>query len=78
MRRRVEGPAVAGRRVVVLEDTSTTGGSPLQAIDALREEGAEVVAVAVVVDRDTGARERIEAEARVPYLFALGLGDLGL
>ena len=77
MRRRVEGPDVTGRRVVVLEDTSTTGGSPLAAIEALREVGAEVVAVAVVVDRDTGAREAIEA-AGVPYLAALGLGDLGL
>lgn len=77
MRRRVEGPDVAGRRVVVLEDTSTTGGSPLTAMEALREAGAEVLAVAVVVDRDTGARERIEA-AGVPYLAALGLADLGL
>lgn len=77
MRRRVEGPDVAGRRVVVLEDTSTTGGSPLAALEALREAGAEVLAVAVVVDRDTGAREAIEA-AGVPYLTALGLADLGL
>ncbi|WP_127126037.1 orotate phosphoribosyltransferase [Georgenia sp. SYP-B2076] len=77
MRRRVEGPDVAGRRVVVLEDTSTTGGSPLSAIEALREAGAEVVAVAVVVDRATGAREAIEATG-VPYLAALGLADLGL
>lgn len=78
MRRRVEGPDVAGRRVVVLEDTSTTGGSPLTAIEALREAGAEVAAVAVVVDRDTGAREAIESAAGVPYLAALGLADLGL
>ena len=61
MRRRVEGPDVAGRSVVVLEDTSTTGGSPLEAVGALREAGARVLAVAVIVDRDTGARERIEA-----------------
>ena len=77
MKRQVEGPAVGGRRVVVLEDTSTTGGSPLQAVEALREAGAEVLAVAVVVDRDTGARERIEA-AGLPYHAALGLADLGL
>lgn len=77
MRRRVEGPDVGGRRVVVLEDTSTTGGSPLAAIEAVREAGAEVVAVAVVVDRDTGAREAIEA-AGIPYLAALGPRDLGL
>lgn len=77
MRRRVEGPEVAGRSVVVLEDTSTTGGSPLEAVEALREAGARVLAVAVIVDRDTGARERIEA-AGLPYLAALGLADLAL
>lgn len=77
MRRRVEGPDVAGRSVVVLEDTSTTGGSPLEAVEALREAGARVLAVAVIVDRDTGARERIEA-ASLPYHAALGLADLGL
>jgi orotate phosphoribosyltransferase len=75
--RQVEGPDVAGKRVIVVEDTSTTGGSPLQAIEALVKAGAEIVAVAVVVDRDTGARERIEA-AGYPYLAAIGLGDLGL
>ena len=77
MRRRIEGPDVAGRRVVVLEDTSTTGGSPIQAVEALRAAGAQVLAVAVIVDRNTGARERIEA-ADLPYLYALGLEDLDL
>lgn len=77
MRRRVEGPDVSGRRVVAVEDTSTTGGSALTAVEALKEAGAEVVAVAVIVDRDTGARERIEAEG-LPYLAALSLDDLGL
>lgn len=77
MRRRIEGPDVSGRSVVVLEDTSTTGGSPLEAVEALREAGADVRAVAVIVDRATGARERIEA-AGLPYYAALGLADLGL
>ena len=75
--RQVEGPDVAGKRVVVLEDTSTTGGSPLSAIEALEKAGAEIAAVAVVVDRNTGARERIEA-AGYPYFAAIGLSDLGL
>ena len=77
MQRRVEGPDVSGRRVVAVEDTSTTGGSALTAVKALKEARAEVVAVAVIVDRDTGARERIEAEG-LPYLAALSLDDLGL
>ena len=75
--RQVEGPDVAGRRVVVVEDTSTTGGSPLKAIAALERAGAEIAAVAVVVDRATGAREAIEG-AGYPYLAALSLADLGL
>ncbi|TAL46085.1 MAG: orotate phosphoribosyltransferase [Salinibacterium sp.] len=75
--KQVEGPDVAGKRVIVLEDTSTTGGSPLAAIEALKKAGAEIAAVAVVVDRDTGAKEKIEA-AGYPYLNAIGLADLGL
>ncbi|MCS0498395.1 orotate phosphoribosyltransferase [Protaetiibacter mangrovi] len=75
--RQVEGPDVEGRRVIVLEDTSTTGGSPLKAIEALEKVGAEIAAVAVVVDRATEAQERIEA-AGYPYLAAIRLADLGL
>jgi orotate phosphoribosyltransferase len=75
--RQVEGPEVAGKRVIVVEDTSTTGGSPLKAAEALEKAGAEIVAVAVVVDRSTGAKEVIEA-AGYPYLAALSLSDLGL
>lgn len=75
--RQVEGPDLAGKRVIVVEDTSTTGGSPLAAITALEKVGAVIVAVAVVVDRDTGAKEAIES-AGYPYLAALGLADLGL
>ena len=77
LQRRIEGPDVAGRRVVVLEDTSTTGGSALQAVAALREAGAQVVGVAVVVDRSTGAAEAIEA-AGLPYRYAFGVDDLNL
>ena len=75
--RQVEGPDLEGKRVIVLEDTSTTGGSPLKAIEALEKVGAIVVGVAVVVDRNTGAREIIE-KAGYPYFAAIGLADLGL
>ena len=77
LQRRIEGPDVAGRRVVAVDDTSTTGWSVMTAVDALREAGADVVAVAVIVDRDTGARERIEAQG-LPYLSVFGLDELGL
>jgi orotate phosphoribosyltransferase len=76
--RQVVGPDVTGRPVVVLEDTSTTGGSALAAVDGVRKAGGEVKAVAVIVDRNTGAKERIEQEAGVPYLFAFGKDELGL
>jgi orotate phosphoribosyltransferase len=76
-RRRIEGPEVSGRRVLAVEDTSTTGASVLAAVEALREAGAEVVGVAVVVDRDTGARQAVEA-AGLAYRCAYGLADLGL
>jgi orotate phosphoribosyltransferase len=75
--KRVEGPSVSGRRVLAVEDTSTTGGSVLQAVDALTEAGATVVGVATVIDRATGAAEAIEARG-LPYRYLLGLADLGL
>lgn len=78
LQQRIEGPSIQGRRVLVVEDTSTTGGSPLTAIEACREAGAQVVGVAVIADRSSGAGERIEAEAGLEYRFAYGLSDLGL
>ena len=75
--RQVEGPDLAGKRVIVLEDTSTTGQSALKAVEALRKEGAEIVAVAVIVDRKTGAQAAIEAEG-LEWRAAFDLDDLGL
>jgi len=77
MGRRVEGIEVAGQRVLAVEDTSTTGGSVLTAVDALTEAGAEVVGVVAVVDRDTGAREAIAARG-LRYRWLLDAADLGL
>ncbi|MEI7944242.1 MAG: orotate phosphoribosyltransferase [Actinobacteria bacterium] len=75
LQRRIEGPDVAGRRVLAVEDTSTTGGSVLTAVEALREAGAEVVGVAVIVER--GAAPAIK-EAGLPYFAAYSLIELGL
>ncbi|MEV1006581.1 orotate phosphoribosyltransferase [Streptomyces sp. NPDC049881] len=74
LQRRIEGPDVAGRRVLAVEDTSTTGGSVLTAVTALREAGAEVVGVAVIVER--GAAPAVE-QAGLPYYRAYDLADLG-
>lgn len=78
LQQRVEGPPVEGRRVLVVEDTTTTGNSPLEAIKAVRDVGATPVAVATIADRATGAGERIRAEAGIEYRFAYSLEDLGL
>ncbi len=75
LQRRIEGPEVAGRRVVAVEDTSTTGASVLAAVEALREAGANVVGVALVVDRGAGEALRTAGlDCRAVYR----LDDLGL
>ncbi len=75
LQRRIEGPDVNGRRVLAVEDTSTTGGSVMTAVEALKEAGAIVVGVAVIVER--GAAPLI-AENGLEYLAAYQLSDLGL
>jgi orotate phosphoribosyltransferase len=75
LQRRIEGPDVTGRRVLAVEDTSTTGGSVLTAVEALREAGADVVGVAVIVER--GAAGAVRA-AGLDYRAAYSLADLGL
>lgn len=75
LQRRIEGPDVKGRRVLAVEDTSTTGGSVLTAVEALKNEGAIVVGVAVIVER--GAEAAIKA-AGFDYRAAFSLQDLNL
>ena len=75
LQRRIEGPDVTGRRVLALEDTSTTGASVLTAVEALEAAGAEVAGVAVVIDR--GARQKILGRG-LPYIAVYELDELGL
>jgi len=75
LQQRIEGPSITGRRVLIVEDTTTTGASPMDAVAAAREEGAEVVAVATIADR--GAKEKLEAMG-LTYVTAYSLQDLGL
>lgn len=65
----IEGPFQPGDRVVVIEDTITTGGSARKAIDAVRDAGGTVAGVLALVDREEGGREALEA---------LGLGVISL
>lgn len=75
LQRRIEGPDVKGRRVLAVEDTSTTGGSVMTAVEALREAGAIIVGVATIVER--GAAPLL-AQNNLDYKYAYSLGDLGL
>ena len=75
LQRRIEGPDVKGRKVLAVEDTSTTGGSVLTAVEVLKEAGAIVVGIAVIVER--GAKDKVES-AGFKYLAAYQLSDLGL
>ena len=75
LQRRIEGPGVEGRKVLAVEDVNTTGSSVLTAVDALREAGAEVIGVAVIVDRGAGEAVRT---AGLSYRAAYTLADLDL
>lgn len=77
LQQRIEGPSIARRRVLIVEDTSTTGASPLDAAKAAQEAGATVVGVATIADRATGAAA-VFADAGLEYRHAYGLTDLGL
>jgi orotate phosphoribosyltransferase len=77
LQRRIEGPDVAGRDVIAVEDTSTTGGSVLTACEAIEEAGGRIKAVAVIMDRATGAQEAIE-KAGYRYLHAYGVDEPNL
>ena len=73
--RLIEGPFREGDRVAVVEDTITTGGSALRAVDAVRAAGGTVVGVLALVDREEGGREAIEA-AGLPVLVLARAADV--
>jgi orotate phosphoribosyltransferase len=68
LQRRIEGPLLEPRdRCLIVEDVVTTGGSTLQAIEAVREAGHEIVGVVAILDRLAGGAERIRAAVAAPY-----------
>jgi orotate phosphoribosyltransferase len=75
---RLVGPVVAGDRAVVVEDTVTTGGSMAAAIEALQEEGVEVIQAIVLVDRSDGAAAKLMGAMGVPFVALLTPSDLGV
>ncbi|HEX2393070.1 MAG TPA: orotate phosphoribosyltransferase [Solirubrobacterales bacterium] len=76
LQRWVEGPVEAGARCLVVEDTVTTGGSTVAAIERIREEGLKIVGVRAVVDRLAGGGERIEAGAEAPYRALVTIDEI--
>jgi orotate phosphoribosyltransferase len=76
LQRWVEGPVEQGDRVLVVEDTVTTGGSTVKAIERVREQGLEVAGVIAVVDRLAGGGEAIEAAAAAPYRALVTIDEL--
>jgi orotate phosphoribosyltransferase len=77
LQRRVEGPLLdATDRCVIVEDVVTTGGSTLQAIEAVREAGHQIVGVISVLDRLAGGAEKIAAAAGAPYVACSTIDDV--
>ncbi len=76
LQRWVEGPVAEGDRVLVVEDTVTTGGSTVQAIEKIKEQGLEPIAVIAVVDRLAGGGEAIEVAAGAPYRALVTIDEL--
>jgi orotate phosphoribosyltransferase len=76
LQRWVEGPVDAGARCLVVEDTVTTGGSTVEAIERIREQGLEVAAVLAVVDRLAGGGERIAAAAGAPFRALVTIDEI--
>ena len=68
------GESLAGKRVVIVEDVTTTGGSSMKAIEAVRKEGAEIAHVITIVDRDEGAVAAFAA-AKLPFTAILTIDD---
>jgi orotate phosphoribosyltransferase len=76
LQRWVEGPVEPGARCLVVEDTVTSGGSTVKAIERIREQGLEVAGILAVVDRLAGGGERIEAAAEAPYRALVTIDEL--
>jgi orotate phosphoribosyltransferase len=75
--RRIEGPMLEpGDRCMVVEDVVTTGGSTIQALEALHDEGHEAVGVLAICDRLAGGAAEIERAARAPFRALCTIDDV--
>ena len=69
-----KGEGLAGKRIVIVEDVTTTGGSAIKAVEAVKDAGGEVVLVFTMVDREEGATEAF-AEAGIPFRALYKAGE---
>jgi orotate phosphoribosyltransferase len=78
LQRRIEGPELEpDDRCLIVEDVVTTGGSTLQAIDAVRDAGHQIAGVVTILDRLAGGAERIrEAASGAPYEPLVTIDDI--
>jgi orotate phosphoribosyltransferase len=77
LQRRIEGPLLDARdRCLIVEDVVTTGGSTLQAIDAVREAGHEIVGVVAILDRLAGGADAIRDAVAAPYEALATIDDV--
>ena len=76
LQRWIEGPVEAGTRCLVVEDTVTTGGSTVSAIERMREEGLQVAGAVCVVDRLAGGGEAIAEAAGAPFRALVTIDEL--
>jgi orotate phosphoribosyltransferase len=76
LQRWVEGPVESGSRVLVVEDTVTTGGSTVRAIERIKEQGLQPLAVVAVVDRLAGGGAAVEAAAEAPYRALVTIDEI--
>jgi orotate phosphoribosyltransferase len=76
LQRWVEGPVEPGTRCLVVEDTVTTGGSTVSAIEMIEEQELEIAGVLAVVDRLAGGGEKIEAAAGAPYRALVSIDEI--
>jgi orotate phosphoribosyltransferase len=74
-KRKIEAAGdLKGKKIVILEDVTTTGGSAMQAVDAVRQAGAEVLLVLSIVDREEGAAEFYK-EKGLPFAWLFRVGE---
>lgn len=66
----------SGKKVVIVDDVCTTGGSTIQAIGASREAGMEVLGALCLVDREQGGREAIEQQHQCPFARIFSMSEL--